>query len=89
LELSPIDDQQINLNESKLHEEFYQGVSAKYEHILANADVFRPNKIREIEAKFKECSIVIIHGASGQGKSTLAYRYLREYFPNMWKFKIN
>lgn len=87
--INPIDDREINCNEiGKLREEFYQGISAKYVHILADTDVLRPNKIKEIETKFGKSSVVIIHGASGQGKTTLAYRYLREHFPNMWRFKI-
>ena len=86
--ITPIDDKQSILNEGKLREEFYQGISAKYDHILANTDVFRPNKIKEIETKFDESSVVIIHGASGQGKTTLAFRYLHEHFANMWRFKI-
>ncbi|MDY0129502.1 MAG: hypothetical protein RBR63_04880 [Methanosarcina vacuolata] len=87
--INPIDDREINYDEiGKLRREFYQGISAKYDHILADTDVLRPNKIKEIENKFGESSVVIIHGASGQGKTTLAYRYLREHFPNMWRFKI-
>ncbi len=87
--IKPIDDQHINPEESsKLYEEFYQGISARYDHILSNIDIFRPRKIQEIKEKFKESRVVIIHGASGQGKTTLAYRYLHDYFPNMWRFKV-
>lgn len=87
--IKPVDDQQINPEESsKLYEEFYQGISARYDHILANIDIFRPKKIQEIKEKFKEGRVVIIHGASGQGKTTLAYRYLHDHFPNMWRFKV-
>jgi hypothetical protein len=87
--IKPIDDQQINPEESgKLYKEFYQGVSARYDHILANIDLFRSKKIQEIKTKFEESRVVIIHGASGQGKTTLAYRYLHDYFPNMWRFKV-
>ena len=87
--IKPIDDQQINPEEStKLYMEFYQGISARYDHILADIDIFRPKKIQEIKAKFKESHVVIVHGASGQGKTTLAYRYLHDYFPNMWRFKV-
>jgi len=32
--------------------------------------------------------VVIIHGASGQGKSTLAYRYLHDFIPDQWRFSI-
>ena len=87
--IKPIDDQQKNPDESgKLYEEFYQGISARYDHILADIDIYRSKKIQEIEAKFKESRVVIIHGSSGQGKTTLAYRYLHDHFPNMWRFKI-
>ena len=87
--INPIDDREINKDElERLRKEFYQGISAKYTHILADTDVIRPNKIKEIDTKFGESSVVIIHGASGQGKTTLAYRYIHEHFPNMWRFKI-
>jgi ABC-type multidrug transport system fused ATPase/permease subunit len=87
--INPIDDREINQDElERLRKDFYQGVSAKYAHILADTDVLRSNKIKDIKTKFSESSVVIIHGASGQGKTTLAYRYLHEHFPNMWRFKI-
>ena len=67
---------------------FYQGVSAQYEHILADLDVKRQHKMQEIAQKFEDTRVVILHAASGQGKSTLAYRYLHEYVPQMGRFKI-
>ena len=33
-------------------------------------------------------NVVIVHGAPGQGKSTLAFRYLHEYTPNVWRFFV-
>jgi hypothetical protein len=87
--IKPIDDLQIDSEKSsKLYEEFYHGISARYDHILSNTDALRPTKIQEITVKFKESRVVIIHGASGQGKTTLAYRYLHDYFPNMWRFEV-
>lgn len=59
---------------------FYNGISANYKHILANVDVKRIDKLDSIQNKFHESNIVFIHGASGQGKSTLAYRYLHDYY---------
>jgi len=32
--------------------------------------------------------VVVIHGASGQGKSTLAYRYAHDFFPEKWQFAV-
>lgn len=85
----PIEERQVNQNEiDKLSEQFYLGVAARYEHILANVDVDRFSWLKEIENKFKQNNVVIIYGSSGQGKSTLAYRYLHEYFPSQWRFFI-
>ena len=61
-----------------LKSDFYKGISATYKHILANVDVIRLEKLNSIKERFRESNIVFIHGASGQGKSTLAYRYLNE-----------
>ncbi len=66
-------------NANKYIEDFYFGVSAKYEHILANVDIERPKKLKEIEDAFSKSNIVFIHGASGQGKSSLAFRFLKNF----------
>lgn len=72
-------DKEINTEDiERLKSDFYQGISATYKHILANVDVSRVEKLEAITNKFKKSNIVFIHGASGQGKSTLAYRYLYE-----------
>lgn len=85
----PIEDRKI-LEDDKavLSQEFYEGISAKYEHILANLDILRPKKIHKIAEKFELSKVVIIHGASGQGKTTLAYRFLREFYPEFWRFQV-
>lgn len=62
-----------------LSQSFYEGVSAKYQHIQAGLDVIREGKISELYNLFKDSNTVIIHGASGQGKSGLAYRYIWQY----------
>ncbi|SDL23513.1 hypothetical protein [Natronincola ferrireducens] len=72
----------------KLEEEFSLGVSANYNHILANLDIPREDKLRAISDGFDASKIVIIHGASGQGKSTLAYRYLHQYYPAPFTYQI-
>jgi hypothetical protein len=72
----------------KLAEEFYQGVSARYEHILENLDIFRPHQLAEIESIYAKDSIAILYGASGQGKSTLGYRYLREHTTSTLAYEL-
>ena len=72
----------------RLAQEFEQGVDARFEHILAGLDAVRSEKLAEIQRKFESSNVVIVHGASGQGKSTLAFRYLHEYTPNVWRFFV-
>lgn len=61
-----------------LSEEFYQGVSARFTHVQAELDIRRVGLFEKLDALLKNSRTVIIHGASGQGKSTLAYRYLHD-----------
>lgn len=67
---------------------FYYGVSARYEHILADLDVIREDKLLSIYNAFKKNEIVFVYGASGQGKSTLAYRYLKEFIPERATYEL-
>lgn len=60
----------------KLQLEFYHGISARYEHIHLGLDVQRDNFLKSIDQGLSKHNILIISGASGQGKSTLAYRYV-------------
>ena len=88
----PLDSLKIKnteINVARLKEEFYIGISAKYCHIENNLDVIRKDKLGQIENEFKKNNVVIIHGASGQGKSTLAYRFLHDFRPNIYSYKIN
>lgn len=71
-----------------LANEFYQGVSTRYEHIIEGFDVIRDEKIAELQRLFQNSNVVLIQGASGQGKSTLAYRYLHSYIPGNHSFRI-
>jgi hypothetical protein len=72
----------------ELTNEFYLGISTRYDHILADLDVVRSAKLAKIAEAFETTRVVIVHGASGQGKTTLALRYLREYFPSQWRFQV-
>ena len=63
---------------TKLIEEFYQGISARFEHVNCNLDVQRPRLLAEIESIYHTSNVAVLFGASGQGKSTLAYRYIKE-----------
>ncbi len=86
----PLEDSIIDESErNTLSKEFYQGVGAtQYRHILAGLDVLRGGKLQAIDDALNNKRIAVIHGASGQGKSTLAFRYLHDYFPEQWRFEI-
>jgi hypothetical protein len=78
--ISPITSKNLfEENVQTLEKTFYYGISAKYEHILADLDVVREGQLNLIKAAFSKSNIVFVHGASGQGKSTLAYRYIHDY----------
>lgn len=71
-----------------LTEEFRRGRSATWEHIFAGVDAPRPDRLNEIHDKLHRNNVVIIHGASGQGKSTLGYRYMLDFCPEPWRFQV-
>lgn len=71
----------------ELAEEFYRGVAVRYEHVVAGLAVDRPTRIAEIEESFAAERIVIVHSASGQGKTTLAYQFMR-HLPDAWRFSV-
>jgi len=72
----------------QLSEEFYEGVAASWMHISAKLDIVRERQLNSIWNGFKNTNIVIIHGASGQGKSALAYRYLYDYCHSASRYEI-
>ncbi len=87
--IAPLEDCNIGEDErERLSNEFYQGISTQYKHILANFDIIREDKLQFIENSLQKKKVVILHGASGQGKSTLAYRYLKEFVPEKWRYEI-
>lgn len=88
--IAPIEDHPSQENCSgQLADEFYKGISARYAHILAGLDVPRQDKLLAIDHAFSKGNrTVLIHGASGQGKTTLALRYLHDYIPANWRFTI-
>lgn len=72
-----------------LENEFYKGISTRFSHIQANLDIERTVQLDEIDELFKQNQTVIIHAASGQGKTSLAYRYLYNFIPENWRLKVN
>lgn len=67
-----------NCDEQTLSKAFYEGVSTRPEHIVVGLDIERREIENDVEIAFKKSNIVIVHGLSGAGKSTFAYRYIYE-----------
>lgn len=68
-----------SLDQVALRNEFSEGVSTRPEHILLDCDRIRPAILDSITSGFQRNNIVVLHGISGQGKSTVCYRYLKDY----------
>ncbi len=77
----PIYEYKDSFTYENLKEEYYLGVNALPQHIRANLDIRRSYWLDKINSFFRRENIVLIRGASGQGKSSLAYRYLLDNYP--------
>ena len=62
-------------------EDYRLGIDAVPEHIACDFDFPREKWVDAIDAAFSRSQMVIVHGASGQGKSTICFRYLYERVP--------
>lgn len=71
-----------------LRQELYEGVGARHQHIQAGVDVRRPVLLEQIHRAFQDENVVVLRGASGQGKSALAYRYLYEHAYHPFTFEV-
>lgn len=65
-----------NLSADKLQSEYRAGINAHPDHIRYEIDIEREIWLDKIEQCFKTNNVLIIRGASGQGKTSLSYRYL-------------
>ena len=68
--------------------EYRNGIDANPDHIRNNLDINRKIWIEKIEKAYKNNNIVIIKGLSGQGKSTIAYRFLIDNYNEEFVFVI-
>ena len=77
-----------NTDFNKLQITFKEGISTSMPHICEGLDIKRENKLLEIENAFQVSNMVIIHGASGQGKTALALRYFYDKLPRNLSYQI-
>lgn len=76
-----LDELQLNGDYEQLEKEYLQGVSAHPTHIRNNFDFKRKYWMEEIQAVINSKGVAILKGVSGQGKTTLCYRYLIDTYP--------
>lgn len=58
--------------------DFFDGKGTRSGHIVAGLDIVRPIWIEKIDVALNASKICILRSSSGQGKSTLLYRYAYE-----------
>ncbi|HEX9982287.1 MAG TPA: hypothetical protein VGF69_03405 [Thermoanaerobaculia bacterium] len=54
----------------------------------AAADENRDAQLDAVDAAFARMHVVVVHGASGEGRTALASRYLQERMPSAWRFQV-
>lgn len=64
-------------------EHYYQGLSTSPADIVAGFDALRPSMLAEIRRELANRRCCVIRGPSGQGKTTLLYRYAYESADDM------
>lgn len=72
-----------------LAKEYASGVAARFEHIVAGLDVRRDSLLARVHDCVTRHSVTVLHGASGQGKSSLGYRYAHDFLPEKWRFYVD
>lgn len=87
--IGPLRDKQLAQAErDALRTSYRLGAQATWEHILADVDSARAERLNEIHEQFRTRQVVVIRGASGQGKSTLAFRYMRDFAADSLRFYV-
>ena len=76
-----LDELQLNGDHKQLEKEYLQGVSAHPTYIRNNFDFKRNYWMEEIQTVINSNGVAILKGVSGQGKTTLCYRYLIDTYP--------
>jgi hypothetical protein len=75
--------------DEELKEQYRIGINAHPDHIRKGLDIIREKWLQDIQNIFSNSiHITIVKGASGQGKSSLAYRYLIDNYPEEYVFVV-
>lgn len=76
------------VDRSKLEREFFLGGRVRVDHVAAGFDVRRETLLASIHDLFKKENVVVVRAASGQGKTTLAYRYILDLAARDFRFEV-
>lgn len=85
--LHKISTREVNLQQ--LEKEFYNATLTRYEHILLGLDVNRETHLEKINEELQTNNVIMIKGASGQGKTALLYSYVHKYINHWLSFELN
>jgi len=79
----------IAFQPSARSDDYYEGRAARPDHIVANLDVPRVEAVTRITDALTRVQACIIVASSGQGKSTLAFRYAFEHYRSESVITVN
>jgi hypothetical protein len=68
--------------------DFFAGKRARIGHVASGLDVRRADWLKRIEAVLTRVGVCVLRAPSGHGKSTLAFRYAVENWPQAHTFQI-
>jgi hypothetical protein len=72
--------ERLQFNHDPKAADYYEGTNARPGHILAGFDVERPAWLEQIHRALERVGTCIVRTSSGQGKSTLLFRYAIEHY---------
>jgi len=78
-----------NADQTLLEKEFYNATLTRYQHILLGLDVNREKHLETINNELKKQNVIILKGASGQGKTALLYSYVHNYVNDWLSYELN
>jgi hypothetical protein len=70
--------ERISWDKECVSSDYFEGKKTRSSHIANNLDIKRPKWQNKIAEVFTKTNVCIIREASGQGKSTLAFRYAHD-----------
>ncbi|MEZ4735025.1 MAG: hypothetical protein R3E79_48640 [Caldilineaceae bacterium] len=79
----------VSLQEASGVHDYYEGKQAQLRHILAQLDAPRPKWQQAIHNAFADANVCVVKSSSGQGKSTLIYRFAHDNFVPGAIYRLN